>query len=282
MDLLTQEALVADIADWLVIFAESVGSFCELGAFAAMPHSVSITSVVVAREHKNDKSFLLNGPVKVISNSNAPLSKVFFADLNCPLTNVEFENFVLGIRDQITESEDCSLNRSRKSITKLDREPIFNEKDKVKERGSNASYNKRPTLTIQVGSFAHELLDLISLFSPISEKDLIWLYDKIKGINRRTTNIELISPALNDMHSNVRISSKHVLAIMLATGLIGAVGDSFSQESLYFSKVSPTSFFMFKKTEDQNFNEVRAEILLKKRRRKRSYARNFYYRFNAD
>ena len=37
-DLLTQEAIVSDIADWLIIFAESVGSFCELGAFAAMPH----------------------------------------------------------------------------------------------------------------------------------------------------------------------------------------------------------------------------------------------------
>lgn len=271
LDLLTQEALFADIADWLVIFAESVGSFCELGAFAALPHSVSITSVVVDQKYKGSNSFLLNGPVKVVESCNARLARVFYSDLNCPLMNKEFEETLLNIRSLVKENEKFHLNERRKRITRRSRE---NNPAGDSKTGSS--------ITIQVGSFAHEMLDLITLFQPIDEKTLLALYRKLKGIET-TTNTCLVSQTLSeDMKRPTTIKAAHVLAIMHSTGMIGVLDGDRSGERLYYSKVKLTSFFMFRRTDEKDFNEMRADVLLKRRRRNRDYANSFYQRFNAE
>ena len=277
LDLLTKEALFADIADWLVIFAESVGTFCELGAFAALPHSVSITSVVVDQQYKNSSSFLLNGPVKVIESCNAELSKVFYSDLNCPLMNKDFEKTLLNIRNLVKENENFYLNRRRKIITKSVQKP--NSEPSKKYTKDKTKSNSRTD--IQVGSFAHEMLDLIALFQPIDESSLVSLYLKVKGIEN-VAKLRLVSQTLsNDMKKTTVIKPAHVLAIMHSTGMIGKLECDQSSESLYYSKVKLVNYFMFRRTDEKDFNEMRASVLLKRRRRSRNYAENFYCRFDA-
>lgn len=254
-DLLTQEALVADIADWLVIFAESVGSFCELGAFAALPHAAAITSVVVDRCHKDDSSFLMNGPVRVIEQTKSPLSEVFFANLSCPMESHKFSNYVGRIREKVRQSED---ERTFSPI----RKPI----------------NLEPTRVL-VGSFAHELLDLVSLFGPMGESELMEFYCRLKGFSRG--DVQFVSQILDaDMCKKPRISISQIVATMLSTGVLGRIEDDRDGLPLYYSKIPLENYFMFKGVLDDDFRGARAQVILRRRRRGRTYEKSLYRRFD--
>lgn len=253
-DLLAQEAIIADIADWLVLFAESVGSYCELGAFAALPHTVSIMSVVVDKRYKNSSGFLLNGPAKVVENCKAPLSDVFYSDLECPMENAEFENTVLNIRDLVEKSEDFPTNKGRKLI------------------------NSKPD-AIMVGSFAHELLDLVVLFQPISEEDLLTLYSEVKDFEK--TKLKIVSRVLSlDMKKEYTISIGQVLAAMRATELIGVVDNDTFKQPHYYSKVWLNDYFMFRRTQEDDFRQMRAKVLLSRKGRRQEGAKSLYRRFD--
>ena len=238
-DLLTQEALVADIADWLVIFAESVGSFCELGAFSALPSSLSLTSAVIQKEHRGDDSFLINGPVRMIGECEAPLSKVFYSKKDCPMENPVFVNYVINIRSLVAKNESVYRNRGRKTIN----------------TGS-------PVLA---GSFALELLDLITLFGPIDKDDLVKIYSKIKEIK---IPLKIRSRTLeNDMKKEIIIRPIQILEVMHATDLIGVIENSKTSKQLYYSKIRLADYFMFRRTKDKDFVNMQAEVCLRKRRR---------------
>lgn len=255
-DLLAQEAIIADMADWLVLFAESVGSYCELGAFAALPHTVSIMSVVVDKRYKNSTGFLLNGPVKVVENCKAPLSDVFYSDLECPMENAEFESTVLNIRDLVEKNEKFPTNKGRKTI------------------------NHSPD-TITVGSFAHELLDLIVLFQPISEEDLLTLYSEVKGFEK--AKLKLFSRVLSfDMKKEYVISIGQVLAAMRATELIGVVDNHALKQPHYYSKVRLNDYFMFRRTQEDDFRLMRAKVLLSRKGRRQEGAKSLYRRFDPS
>lgn len=253
-DLLTQEALVSDIADWLIIFAESTGSFCELGAFAALPSSVSITSVVVDKKYRGSHSFLMNGPVRVIDECDAPLSKVFFSNLNCPMENGDFTATLHSIRECVKQNEEFSSNEDRKKL--------------------NSDATK-----VRVGSFAHEILDLIDLFGPIDEETLLELYCRVKRFNK--SKFRLVSQTMSGMKADKRIGVNQVLAAMHATGLIGTIDSEENMSLRYYSCINLDNYFMFKQTKDLDFNNMRARVLLERRKRNRFYESNFYKRFNA-
>lgn len=98
LNLLQQEAMLADISDWILIFAESCGSFCELGAFSALPHAAWITSVAVGKQYKGSRSFLIDGPVEEIATGDSSLNKVFYLDLNNPMSSPDLCRFVSELR----------------------------------------------------------------------------------------------------------------------------------------------------------------------------------------
>lgn len=251
-DLLRQEAIISDISDWLLIIAESVGSFCELGAFSSLPHSVSITAVIVDRKYKNSNSFLMKGPVRVIDKSDAPLSQVFYSNLDCPMANYRFASFVRNIRQKVKASDLYFKNKGRKSI--------------------NLDAND-----IKVGSFAHEMLDLITLFEPISMQELIELYCRIKRFSQQKMRITSTT-LYEDMRTEGTIKPQQVLAAMLASGLISEkVADGVA---LFYSKVHLTKFFMFNKTNEEDFLNTHAKILLRRRRKGYFYEKDFYRRFD--
>ena len=250
-DLLTQEALVADIADWLIIFAESVGSFCELGSFAVLPHAAEITSVVVDKKRRHDSSFLMNGPVRVIEQNKSPLANVFFANLKCPMENTEFTLFVNCVREKVNEAEQGDV--IRKPINLL-------------------------ASSVFVGSFAHELLDLLALFGPLSANEVVDLYCAIKGFKK--SEIKLVSKILEaDMRKPKPIRVDHVLAAMLATGMLGQIKD-IEGSCLYYSKIPLDSYFMFRETSSKDFKSTRSQVLLSRRNRGRCYEKNLYQRFD--
>lgn len=252
-DLLTQEAIIADISDWLIIFAESFGSVCELGAFSSLPSSVPITSVVVDKKHRGEHSFIIDGPIKVIDSCKAPLSQVFYANIKCPLESASFAGFVRQIRDKVKESEIYPKTRDRKIINKV--------------------ANK-----VKVGSFAHELLDLVALFEPIKQMDLIDLYCEIKNFKRDELSISSLI-LTEDMKSPVKVSIEQVLGAMHASDLLGVLFDE-NGLPLYFSKVKLDNYFMFRRTKDSDFQNMRARVMLRRRRRGFFYEEGLYRRFN--
>lgn len=242
MDLLTQEAIIADVADWLVIFAESVGSFCELGAFASLPHVQSITSVAVDQKFRGGSSFLLDGPVETIKRVGTPLSKVFYLDQMCPLSSTEFTEFVNGIRTSVKKSEKHGRNAGRKNLN-IRAEELY------------------------IGSLVHELLDLVFLASPIFEDDLVELYCAVKGFDQKRLRIR--SRVLEkDMNKGDRthLEMTQVVSFMASSGMIAARNDKASSKRLLSTRIVLSDYFMFLREGSDSLDELRKKMVLDKRR----------------
>ena len=69
-DLLSLENLLADSVDAVVVIPESAGSFAELGAFANNEKLRSKMICVVDIKYKRDKSFINQGPIKLVRSVN--------------------------------------------------------------------------------------------------------------------------------------------------------------------------------------------------------------------
>ena len=148
LNLLEQEALLADICDCIIIFAESVGSFCELGAFTALPHASAITAVAVDKKHRGEHSYILDGPVKHIEQGRQPLNQVFYVDLENPFSSASFTKYISDLRANVRESLTRSQTKDRKK---------FNTKESE----------------IMAGSLVHELLDILQLFGPLTKREIL-------------------------------------------------------------------------------------------------------------
>jgi hypothetical protein len=69
-DLLSLENLLADSVDAVVVIPESAGSFAELGAFANNDKLRNKMICVVDIKYKRDKSFINQGPIKLVKSVN--------------------------------------------------------------------------------------------------------------------------------------------------------------------------------------------------------------------
>jgi uncharacterized protein YlbG (UPF0298 family) len=69
-DLLSLEGLLADSVDSIVLIPESPGSFAELGAFANDEKLRNKLICVVDKKYKKDKSFINQGPLRLVKNAN--------------------------------------------------------------------------------------------------------------------------------------------------------------------------------------------------------------------
>ena len=80
IDLLTFEEFLAEVSDAIILFVESPGSFCELGAFAYAEKLFSDKLIIVIDEkYKGDKSFIITGPTAKAKKDGA---KVIYAPLS--------------------------------------------------------------------------------------------------------------------------------------------------------------------------------------------------------
>jgi len=75
-DLLSLEGLLADSVDAIVLIPESPGSFAELGAFANDELLRSKLICLVDKKYKKDKSFINQGPLRLVKKAN-PFGLIF-------------------------------------------------------------------------------------------------------------------------------------------------------------------------------------------------------------
>ena len=69
-DLLSLENLLAESVDAIILIPESPGSFAELGAFANNEKLRSKIICIIDQKYKKDKSFINQGPLKLIKKAN--------------------------------------------------------------------------------------------------------------------------------------------------------------------------------------------------------------------
>lgn len=151
IDLLTFEEFLAEVSDAIILFVESPGSFCELGAFAYADALFSDKMIIVLDEqYRDDRSFIATGPVLKASDNG---SKIVYAEVKdgALLASVELRHAVIELTNKI-KNKVSSINR------------------RVINKNSN----------VHIGSFIPEILEIIKLAQPITSTDLIQLYKDIK------------------------------------------------------------------------------------------------------
>ncbi len=173
IDLLTFEDFLAEISDWIILFVESAGSICELGAFAYVDSAFKDKLILVLdKARQNDKSFIMTGAVAKATKDKV---KVIFTKLegNGLLSNAEMRELV----EQIAS-------------TSVD----YNSKINVKSPNINKD-------KINVYSFILELLELIEITQPVLQKDLIEIYKEIKGFN----SFKFVKRDGQEFHDEIKI-----------------------------------------------------------------------------
>lgn len=107
-DLLSFESHIAQICELILLFSESEGSLCELGAFAMEPEIARKMLVVLMRVHYDDQSFVRLGPVQAQINSYGQQSVFVLDDESLGISpgkveGVDLPLFSKGIAEAIKE-----------------------------------------------------------------------------------------------------------------------------------------------------------------------------------
>lgn len=220
IDLLTFEEFLAEVSDAIILFVESPGSFCELGAFAYADKLFSDKLVVVIDEqYQGDKSFIITGPT---AKANKDGAKIIYA----PLLGT-------GL---------LSSNDLRNVID-----------EKLSEFSSkSSSANKRmpnqPNGLLYVNTFIIELLELIRLLQPVSRKDLIEIYKRVKGI----TSFTFIKKDGTKFHNEIKFD--YILKLLKIVGIIGSNGDLITMD--HYTKSQSLMFMYSPKSENRERNRL--------------------------
>lgn len=184
LDLLELESFIADLSDAVLLYDESPGTVCELGAFAMSDPIRQIMTVAIPEKYKGDASFVINGPVRHIERESAshPLSSVIYLDIECPFSSDELSTYFVQLRDNAKKQNDRRINKDPNNV--------------------------------YLDSMCREFLDLISVFAPLSDGDLTDIYKQYKSFESFST--------CSKTFANVpgSIGSKAVIAFLAATGLI--------------------------------------------------------------
>ena len=152
LDLLTFEEFLAEVSDFIILFPESEGSFCELGAFSYATERFCQKLIIINDyKYKDSISFVNTGP---IAKAKANGAKLIHANLNKDLMSSK------ELRDTIADIIKDSTNA------------LSSKNHKIINRNENE---------VNVSSFIYELLELVKLLQPINSKDLIDVYKTIKG-----------------------------------------------------------------------------------------------------
>ena len=220
IDLLTFEDFLAEVSDSIILFVESPGSFCELGAFAYAEKQFSDKLIIVIDEkYKGDKSFIITGPTSKALKDGA---RVIYAPLGGTGLLSSFD-----LRSALDE--------------------------KIQEFKSKSSmHNKRTPNqaedSILINSFILELLELIKILQPISRRDLIDVYKAVKGFSAFT----FVKKDGSTFHNEIKID--YIIKLLKTVELI-EVNDNI----ITTSKQATSQALMFtysKKAENQERNKL--------------------------
>ncbi|MEL7571282.1 MAG: retron St85 family effector protein, partial [Eubacteriaceae bacterium] len=186
IDLLTFEEFLAEVSDSIILFVESPGSFCELGAFAYADTLFSDKLIIVMDEcHRNSRSFISTGPVLKAKSDG---SKIAYAQIEngALLSSHELRTEIVSLIDAI--------------------------------RAKQAQVNKRMVnddgRKVYISSFIVEFLELLRITQPIAATDLLKLYKLVKGFE----NFTLVKRTGEDFKREIKIS--YILKLLQISGII--------------------------------------------------------------
>lgn len=182
IDLLDLEAIIAELSDAILLFDESSGSICELGAFAMADATREIMTACIPFRYEGNSSFIVQGPVRHIEQCNSLLSSIIYLDTTCPFSSIELERYFDSLLENVARQHKREINRNKASVS--------------------------------LGSFCRECLDLISIFEPIEDLSLLSLYKQIKGFDSIKFSISTMSSIPRNF------SYKVVFAYLASTGLV--------------------------------------------------------------
>ncbi|MDD4282504.1 MAG: retron St85 family effector protein [Bacilli bacterium] len=143
LDLLTFEEILAEISDAVIIYIESMGSACELGAFAYVDSMLSKLLVINDLEYRGAQSFINDGPIKKIVNKDEK-SVVYTKFNDEKLISLSDTNLVSSLLSCVPE---------------------------VKELYSQDFCYSDNILEIKINYFVLLLIDVVNLFEPITIVD---------------------------------------------------------------------------------------------------------------
>ena len=179
------EEVLAELSDAFILFLESMGTSCELGAFTYDDNQFKEKLIIVEDlKFKDAPSFLNQGAIAKAKDNN---SSVVYSHLD--------------------DGGLLSSNELRISIKKMIDD--FHSIKPINRRYINLQEDK-----VLLNSFAIEILELINLFQPISKKDLLNVYKRIKGFSSFTF-------AKSDTKGfNKTVHFSWILALLKDSGLI--------------------------------------------------------------
>lgn len=153
--MLTFEEFLAEVSDAIILFAESPGSFCELGAFSSAEKIFNEKlMIVIDKKYKNQKSFLLTGPTKKAEKDGA---KIIYAPLD---------------GSGLLSSDELRNNIDKKTFE------FSSKRATINKRRPNENAEK-----VFVNTFILELLELIIILQPVSRNDLLNVYRRVKDFS---------------------------------------------------------------------------------------------------
>ncbi len=197
IDLLTFEEFLAEISDCIIIFVESMGSSCELGAFTFQETLFMDKLILILNQkYRNDDSFINHGPVEKAKNGKVP---VIYADL---------EGALLSSRELIHETD--TLLKSMQQKCALNKRQV----------------NPKTTSNISLGSFIVEILELIRLLQPVSKEDLVYVYKQIKDLS----SFEFVKRDGKQFSSRIHLS--YLLKLLVKVNVIKQENNLFALGNL--------------------------------------------------
>lgn len=226
IDLLTFEEFLAEVSDAIILFVESPGSFCELGAFAYAEKLFSDKLIIVIdRKYKKDKSFIITGPTAKAQKDGA---KIIFAPLNGTglLSSSELRMTIDELYAEFTS----------KSSQNNKRHPNIDERH------------------INVNTFILELLELIKIVQPVDRKDLIDIYKKIKGFS----NFTFVKKNNDKFHNEIKYD--YIIKLLETVGLIK------SKDNLIFTNLTQKSQSLMFNYSNKKENQERNKLICRKYR----------------
>jgi len=146
MDLLTFEEFIAALCDVIILFAESWGSICELGAFSARDSLVKKMMVINDRSHIDAPSFITLGPIARIMEYNK--ESVIYTDKKAIFFNPDFHTYLINC---VPKRKRCKPNLKHNAIS--------------------------------LDAYMYEVIDIINLFGPVTSKQISSLYRWLKGFD---------------------------------------------------------------------------------------------------
>ena len=220
IDLLTFEEFLAEVSDSIILFVESPGSFCELGAFSYAEKLFSDKLIIVIdKRYEGDKSFIITGPTAKAKRDGA---KVVFAPLSGKglLSSADLRKVV----DEVTH-EFASKNA-----------------------GANKRNPNNDANGIRVNTFILELLELIKILQPVSRKDLIEIYKQVKGFS----SFKFVKKDGTEFHNEIKYD--YIIKLLEKVELI-SLDDDMIHSDMYYKSQS-LMFEYNKKAENKERNRL--------------------------